>query len=56
MGKILLAAVAADEVGTVVADGQLRDQNQHFLPLAEGLLAEHEHVGKLLPGGICRIY
>ena len=56
MGKILLAAVAADEVGTVVADSQLGDKNQHLLPLAEGLLAEHEYVGKLLPCGICRIY
>jgi hypothetical protein len=29
--KVLLAAVAADEVSTVVADSQFRDEDQHFL-------------------------
>ena len=53
MVKVLLAAVAADEVGAVVADGQLRDQNQHFLTVTEDLFAESEHIGKFFSGSFC---
>ena len=48
MGKVFLAAVTADEAGTVIADGQLGYQNLYLLALAKGLLAEEEHIGKLL--------
>ena len=37
--KVLLAAVAADEVSTVVADGQLRDQDQYLLSIAKDLVS-----------------
>ena len=33
--KVLLATVAADEVGTKVADGQFGDQKQHLLSLVK---------------------
>ena len=53
MIEILLAAVAADEVGAVVADGQLGDQNQHLLTVTKDLFTEGEHIGKLLSGIFC---
>ncbi len=33
----------------VVADGQLRDEDQQLLPLGENLLTEGEQIGELLP-------
>ena len=46
VGEILLAAVAADEVGAVGADGQLRHQNQDLLALAVDVFAEAEDIGQ----------
>ena len=54
VGIIGLTAVAADEFGTPGADGQLGDQDLHFLSLTEGLGAEREQIFQLrasLSGG-----
>jgi hypothetical protein len=40
VGEIFLAAVAADKARTVIADRELRDEDQQLLPLGEDLLAE----------------
>ena len=50
MGEVLLTAEAGDEVGSVVADGQLGDENEQLLTVAEDLFAEFEKVGELLAG------
>ena len=54
--KVLLAAVTADEVSTVVADSQFRDEDQHFLAFIKDFLTEGEHIGKLFTSGICLLF
>ena len=56
MVEILLAAIPADEAGTVIADGQLRDEDQHLLSFIKYFLAEDKHIGKLLPGSVCLLF
>ena len=56
MVEILFTAVAADEVGAIIADGQFRNENQHFLAFIKYFLAEDKYIGKLLTGGICLLF
>lgn len=56
MIEILLAAVAANEVSAVVANGQLGNENQHFLTLVKDFLAESENVGQLLTCRLCLFF
>jgi len=56
VGKIFLTAEAGDEVGTVVADGQLGDEDQQLLTVAEDLFTEFEEVGELFAGVGCLLF
>lgn len=48
MIKILLTAVAANEVGIEAADGQFCHQNQHLLPFVKYFPTKSICVGRLL--------
>ena len=52
MGEVLFTAEAGDEVGAVVADGQLGDEDDHFLSVLKDLFAEDEHIRELFA---CRV-
>ena len=56
MGEVLFTAEAGDEVGAVVADGQLGDEDQQFLTVTENLLTEFEEIGELLAGVGCLFF
>ena len=45
--------VAADKVGAVVADSQLRNEDKHLLPVSEYVLTEYKYIRKRLARSIC---
>lgn len=44
MLEVFIAAVSADEVGSVVANGEFGYENQDFLTISEYVLAEVEDI------------
>ena len=52
MAEVLVATEFADEASAVVVGGEFCDDDQELLAVAEGVLAEEEHVRELLFDGL----